>query len=80
MHNICIFIYRECVIFPFLWVLSADHSSSRPGYGFSDAYTKPQSSWTGGFTGGNTGGRGGGGFWTGMGTGGILGYLFGNQR
>lgn len=63
---------------------SADHSSSRPGYGFSDAYTKPQSSWTGGFTGGNTGGntggRGGGGFWTGMGTGGILGYLFGNQR
>ncbi|KAK2908644.1 hypothetical protein Q8A67_004481 [Cirrhinus molitorella] len=55
---------------------SADQSSSRPGYGFSDAYTRPQSS----FTGGNTGGRGGGGFWTGMGTGGLLGYLFGNQR
>ncbi|XP_052402227.1 store-operated calcium entry-associated regulatory factor isoform X1 [Carassius gibelio] len=62
---------------------SADHSNSRPGYGFSDEYTKPQSSWTGftgGNTGGHTGGRGGGGFWTGMGTGGILGYLFGNQR
>ncbi|XP_058630722.1 store-operated calcium entry-associated regulatory factor isoform X2 [Onychostoma macrolepis] len=94
----------------------SDQSSSKPGYGFSDAYTKPQSSWTGGntggftggntggftggntggFTGGNTGGftggftggntgrhtggHGGGGFWTGMGTGGILGYLFGNQR
>ncbi|XP_042583541.1 store-operated calcium entry-associated regulatory factor-like isoform X2 [Cyprinus carpio] len=57
----------------------SDQSSSRPGYGFSDAYTRPQSSWTG-FTGRNTGGRGGGGFWTGMGTGGILGYLFGNQR
>ncbi|XP_048053249.1 store-operated calcium entry-associated regulatory factor [Megalobrama amblycephala] len=56
---------------------SEDHSSSRPGYGFSDAYTRPQSSWTG-FTGGNR--PGGGGFWTGMGTGGILGYLFGNQR
>ncbi|XP_016312553.1 store-operated calcium entry-associated regulatory factor-like isoform X2 [Sinocyclocheilus anshuiensis] len=57
----------------------SDQSSSKPRYGFSDAYTRPQSSWTG-FTGGNTGGRGGGGFWTGMGTGGILGYLFGNQR
>ncbi|XP_026070708.1 store-operated calcium entry-associated regulatory factor isoform X1 [Carassius auratus] len=58
---------------------SPDQSSSRPGYGFSDAYTRPQSSWTG-FTGGNTGRRAGGGFWTGMGTGGLLGYLFGNQR
>ncbi|XP_077061285.1 store-operated calcium entry-associated regulatory factor isoform X1 [Siphateles boraxobius] len=59
---------------------SEDHSSSRPGYGFSDAHTRPQSSWTG-FTGGNAGNRpGGGGFWTGMGTGGILGYLFGSQR
>lgn len=60
----------------------ADHSNSRPGYGFSDSYTRPQSSWTG-FTGGTRpggGGGGGGGFWTGMGTGGILGYLFGNQR
>ncbi|KTF78018.1 hypothetical protein cypCar_00028197, partial [Cyprinus carpio] len=71
--------HGECIIFPVLWGLSADQSSSRPGYGFSDAYTRPQSSWTG-FTGRNTGGRGGGGFWTGMGTGGILGYLFGNQR
>ncbi|XP_073698208.1 store-operated calcium entry-associated regulatory factor isoform X2 [Garra rufa] len=59
----------------------SDQSSSRPGYGFSDSYTRPQSAFTGfpGFTGGNTGGRGGG-FWSGMGTGGILGYLFGNQR
>ncbi|XP_051992847.1 store-operated calcium entry-associated regulatory factor-like isoform X1 [Xyrauchen texanus] len=54
-----------------------DHSSSRPGYGFSDSYTRPQNSWTGS-TGGNR--SGGGGFWTGMGTGGILGYLFGSQR
>ncbi|XP_051982980.1 store-operated calcium entry-associated regulatory factor [Xyrauchen texanus] len=55
-----------------------DQSSSRPGYGFSDSYTRPQNSWTGS-TGGNSG-TGGGGFWTGMGTGGVLGYLFGSQR
>ncbi|XP_056587683.1 store-operated calcium entry-associated regulatory factor [Triplophysa dalaica] len=62
----------------------ADQSSSGPGYGFSDEYTKPQGSWTGSNFGrrsgyGGTGG-GGGGFWTGMGAGSLLGYMFGNQR
>ncbi|XP_066516095.1 store-operated calcium entry-associated regulatory factor [Hoplias malabaricus] len=52
----------------------SSHSSSGPSYGFADSYTRPNST---GFT---RAGVGGGGFWSGMGTGGLLGYLFGNQR
>lgn len=61
----------------------ADQPSSGPGYGFSDKYTRPQSTWTGSTFGRRSGGGGGGsggGFWSGMGAGSLLGYLFGNQR
>ncbi|XP_017576301.1 store-operated calcium entry-associated regulatory factor [Pygocentrus nattereri] len=56
---------------------SPDYTSSGPSYGFADAYTRPHAAGTG-FT--RPSGLGGGGFWSGMGTGGLLGYLFGNQR
>ncbi|TRY85737.1 hypothetical protein DNTS_031919 [Danionella cerebrum] len=57
---------------------SAHQSSSGPGYGFSEEFTRPQGSWNGFNAGHRPGGSGG--FWTGMGTGGVLGYLFGSQR
>ncbi|XP_028831465.1 store-operated calcium entry-associated regulatory factor [Denticeps clupeoides] len=47
---------------------SSSYPGSNPGYGFADSYTRPRAA------------GGGGGFWTGMGAGGLLGYLFGNQR
>ncbi|KAI4894069.1 hypothetical protein NFI96_022943 [Prochilodus magdalenae] len=56
---------------------SSGYASSGPGYGFADAYTRPSAAGAG-FT--RPSGVGGGGFWSGMGTGGLLGYLFGNQR
>lgn len=52
---------------------------ANPGYGFRSDYTQGHGPYTGGRSHHNTG-AGGGGFWTGMGAGGLLGYLFGNQR
>ncbi|XP_020513676.2 store-operated calcium entry-associated regulatory factor [Labrus bergylta] len=55
-----------------------------PSYGFHSDYTQgphyPGGRPAPAGTGGLGGGGGGGGFWSGMGTGGLLGYLFGNQR
>ncbi|XP_074084343.1 store-operated calcium entry-associated regulatory factor isoform X1 [Macrotis lagotis] len=44
-------------------------ASGTPGWGFGNSFTGPQAF-----------GQSGPGFWTGLGTGGLLGYLFGNNR
>ncbi|KAM7009811.1 store-operated calcium entry-associated regulatory factor [Tautogolabrus adspersus] len=51
-----------------------------PSYGFHSDYTQGPNYPGGRAAPAGTGGGVGGGFWSGMGTGGLLGYLFGNQR